>query len=114
MPYNDNFVLGSNVRAPGYRMRGDAMAMLKDSDSSAPHMSNMGMDLLQVGSWANTAPTFPAGSAIDLSDLSGTTYTSTTTFPNTRPGNRNSPSLEAYLNAPRSSQPWSPVTASRR
>ncbi|KAJ5652229.1 hypothetical protein N7507_009655 [Penicillium longicatenatum] len=75
----------------------------------------MDRDLVEMGSWANTAPNFPAGSALDLdlSELSGSTL-NTTTFPNTRPTNGNSPSLEAYLNAPRSSQPWSPVTASRR
>ncbi|KAJ5797911.1 uncharacterized protein N7503_007207 [Penicillium pulvis] len=70
----------------------------------------MKMDLTGMGSWAANAPTFPSGADF-LSDLSGLSGSSrnATTFPDTRPASGSSASLEAYLNAPRSSQPWSPA-----
>ncbi|KAJ5538261.1 hypothetical protein N7494_007740 [Penicillium frequentans] len=77
---------------------------------STAKKSSMKMDLAGMGSWAANAPTFPSGADLlsDLSELSGTSRNATA-FPDTRPANGSSASLEAYRNAPRSSQPWSPA-----
>ncbi|KAJ5918274.1 hypothetical protein N7454_010649 [Penicillium verhagenii] len=66
-----------------------------------------------MGSWAEDVPTFSGGLTRDHSS-SLPSSSSTITFPDTRPSNGNSASLEAYLNAPRSSQPWSPINLSTR
>ncbi|KAJ5116251.1 hypothetical protein N7456_000599 [Penicillium angulare] len=68
--------------------------------------SSMDLDLLQVGAWAKSAPSYPSGS--NALDLSGSTSPATS-YPNTKPSNGNSASVEAWLSAPSSSQPWSPV-----
>ncbi|KAJ5623091.1 hypothetical protein N7490_011696 [Penicillium lividum] len=76
----------------------------------------MAMDLSQMGAWANSAPHFHVDGSTTLLDLelelSGTA--STTKFPTTRPSNGYSASLEAYVNSPKSSQPWSSLNVSGR
>ncbi|KAJ5930467.1 hypothetical protein N7466_005960 [Penicillium verhagenii] len=75
-------------------------------------LSNQEMDLLGMGSWTEDVSTFPGGPTLNLGP--SLPSSSTITFPDTRPSNGNSASLEAYLNAPRSSQPWSPINLSTR